>query len=491
MIRLSPRWQRVGHMMLGTGLLQGANVIVYVLLARLLEPHAYGTYRQLFLINQLLWAVGFAAFPTSLLYFAGRVELAAAKSAIVRQHLRLVGGLAIATLALLLVAGPVATLLLNNPELRRLLPVFAVYPAAYMLTSLVAPVMIAEGRTAWLPAFTCALALVNSVPVLLTAWLDGALLHVTAAAAASGLVGGALAIAVILRVSRGAAADGATFAEIIRYAAPLLAAGGLGLIGLRMDQFAVSHLFGPAMFAVYAVGAFELPFYSLVKSSTTSVLLPEISAAVRDRDWNAALSAWRDMQRKNAALLLPVSAALFVFAEDFIVVLFGARYREAGTIFAIFSLMGPVRAITFGLVLRAMGRTDVDFWGSMLFLVVVSAFVFPLASAFGLQAAALTVVLATVVLATVLLFVTARMSGGVLKVRALYPPRILVLYGILILLFEGLRLALRWLGLEPVFDLGISGTVVALLMMILLPRSTLIVPDLGLRSDLGRGEGCA
>lgn len=477
MIAISARWQRVLHMLLGVGLLQAANIVTYILLARLLSQVDYGSYRQLFLINQLVWAIAFAAFPTSLLYFSGRARTEMERSTIVRRHLALVAGFAALACGVLLMSGTVVAWLLNNESLAELLPVFAIYPAAYMLTSLAPPVMIAQGRTARLPLLTGTLALLNSVPVVLTAWMDGRLIHIVTAAAVGGALGGVIAAAVILRLSRGPRGQIVEFRQILRYSAPLLAAGAVGLLGLRMDQFAVAQLFGPAVFAIYAVGAFELPLYSLVKSSTSSVLLPELSAAVQSGDWNLVLAVWRDMQRKNTALLLPISAALFAYSEEFITVLFGERYRAAAPIFAILTLLGPVRAVTFALVLRAMGRTEIDLWASLVFLLAVGTSVYPLSYAFGIEAAAMTIVVATTALAVSLLAVTARASGGALAMRALYPPRIILGYGTLVLLFIALRIMTNRLSLEPVFELVLSAALAAALSMVLLRHSRLLVPS--------------
>ena len=62
---------------------------------------------------------------------------------------------------------------------------------------------------------------------------------------------------------------------------------------LKLDQVFVSQILGPGVFAVYAVGAFELPIYALIKSSSTAAVMPEITAAARKADWPAVLGIWR------------------------------------------------------------------------------------------------------------------------------------------------------------------------------------------------------
>ena len=463
MIPVSARWRRVFDLVLGTGIVQGASILTNILLARWLPQFEYGSYRQLFLLNQLLWAIGFSAIPTALMYFASRVDGAAAVAAVIRKHLALVAVIAVVPAGILALLPAAVAALFDNPSLEGLLPLFAPYPAAYMFHSLVATVLVTLGRTARLPIYMSAIALLNSVAVLLTAYLTADLRLVIAAASLAAVLGAGGALALMLALSRGAGVAGVRIREIAVYAVPLLLASGISVLGLRFDQFAVAHALGTAMFAVYAVGALELPLYSLLKSGSTAALMPEIAAAVRVHDWSAVLSVWHDLMRKNAALVLPLSAALVVFAEDFITVLFGEAYRPAAPVFAIFSLLGPVRTVTFGLILRALGRTSLDFAAAAAFLLFVALAIGPAIRLAGLMGAAITVVSATALVALLLVFLTVRASGGRIRGWQLYPPRYLVGYAALLGAFYALRLVLDLAAASAVVHLTIAGLCAAAL----------------------------
>ena len=166
---ISARWRRVFDLVLGAGIVQGTSILTNILLARWLPQVEYGSYRQLFLLNQLLWAIGFSAIPTALMYFASRVDGAAAVAGVIRKHLGVVTVIALVPAIILAVMPGAVAALFDNPSLERLLPLFAPYPAAYMFHSLVATVMVTRGRTAGLPVYMSAIALLNSAAVLLTA----------------------------------------------------------------------------------------------------------------------------------------------------------------------------------------------------------------------------------------------------------------------------------------------------------------------------------
>jgi O-antigen/teichoic acid export membrane protein len=285
-------------------------------------------------------------------------------------------------------------------------------------------------------------------------------------ASIAALVGAGAALGLMLAMSRGAVAIGLRVREIAAYAVPLLLASGISVLGLRFDQFAVAHALGTAMFAIYAVGAFELPLYSLLKSSSTAALMPEIAAAAKVRDWSAVLSIWHDLLRKNAAMVLPLSAALVMFADDFITLLFGTAYRPAAPVFAIFSLLGPVRTVTFGLILRALGRTSLDFAAAVAFLACVALAIGPALRFGGLIGAAVTVVSATALTALLLVILTARASGGGIRAWQLYPPRYLVGYAALLGAFYALRLLLELAPAGALFRLMIAGLCAATLSLV-------------------------
>jgi Membrane protein involved in the export of O-antigen and teichoic acid len=453
---ISARWRRVFDLVLGAGIVQGTSILTNILLARWLPQVEYGSYRQLFLLNQLLWAIGFSAIPTALMYFASRVDGAAAVAGVIRKHLGVVTVIALVPAIILAVMPGAVAALFDNPSLERLLPLFAPYPAAYMFHSLVATVMVTRGRTAGLPVYMSAIALLNSAAVLLTAHWTADLRVIIGVASLAAVLGAGAALALMLAMSRGAGSSGLRLREIAAYAVPLLLASGISVLGLRFDQFAVAHTLGTAMFAVYAVGAFELPLYSLLKSSSTAALMPEIAAAAKVNDWSAVLSVWQDLLRKNAAMVLPLSAALVIFAEEFITVLFGTAYRAAAPVFAIFSLLGPLRAVTFGLILRALGRTSLDFAAAVAFLVFVALAINPALRIGGLTAAAATVVSATALVALLLVILTVRASGGRIRAGQLYPPKYLLAYAALLGAFYALRLILDLAAAGALAQLAIA-----------------------------------
>jgi O-antigen/teichoic acid export membrane protein len=475
MLRPGSRWRKVAQMALGTGILQAANLITYIALARLLVPEDYGTYRQLFVISQLVWGIVFAALPSTLLYFGGRASSESETAGVIRLHFRLVVGLAALVATGLFVTRGLAAQIFANRELAHLLVWFAAYPAAQMLVQLVPPVLVLLNRTSIMPAYTSAVAVSMTGAVVGAAWLCGQLESVVLAATLAGLLCAAGGAVLVVRSTRDPAFPSITAGNIASYGWPLLMAAGISLVGLRLDHVAVSHVLGPAIYAVYAIGAFEIPIYSLIKSSSGSVALPEISRHAQNGAWQDVLEVWRDVQRRNGALIFPLSAFFFAFAEPLVTLVFGARYREAAPVFAIFALLAPVRFVAFNTIMRATGKTRSDLLASTIFLATLAAIIWPAAAQYGLQGAAIAVVGSTYLMAFLMLALTRRATERQLSISSLYPPRLIISF---VLGVAGLWLVAEGASafVPPSGQLALGGMTTALTIVLYLRRPTILTP---------------
>lgn len=459
---------QVLHLMLGTGSMQIANVAVFIALARWLPLHDFGIWRQLFLIHQVLVALVFAAFPMSLLYFCGRADTDD-KKIVIRRHLVAVMAVGtMSTIVLIAAAKPLAWIL-DAPTLEPHLRLFSVYPAAYMVYSLVAPTMLTQGRTSESAAFSVLLALLGSLPILIAAYVGLPLVTVVQISVASAVVAACLAALVIIKssttqINKKSCISAPQMSEVYAYLWPLLLASGIGLIGLRMDHFVVSHNFGQSIYAMYAVGAFEIPLFAMLQSSVSSVLLSKFSKLSANREWAAISVLWRTALEQSAIIAFPVAAVLIVLAKPFIIVVFGMKFVDATPVFQSFLLLAPIRVMTFGLVLRASGRTKPDLVGGLGYLVIVTILATVGAQIMGPIGAALAVVFCTASLAFWLAWLTRRLTNGEIKISHMYPPRLLFIFAIMILMAYTLLSVLMPLAviLTPIMQLLIGAVICCL-----------------------------
>lgn len=431
--------------MLGTGTQQAATMVLFVALARLLSSVDFASWRQLFVVHQIALALAFSALPTSLLSFCGRADVAGRRR-LIRQHLLLALGVGGVVVLVVVIAADGLAAVLGAPDLAPLLRRFAPLTAAAMCSALVTPSCVVLQRTWTASMFSAGLALTTTAPVLLAAWQGRSLEVLVTTAVVAALLVALVAVVLIWRATApapdaGVASEVAPDAtpdlrRIAAFAWPLLLASGLSLLGLRLDHVIVSQRLGPEAYALYAVGAFEIPLFGLVQSSVSSVLLPQVAALVEALRWPELRRVWRSALVRSAVIILPAAAVLLVLAHDVVVVIFGERYADAAPIFQVYLLLAPLRIVTFGLIVRAAGQTRPDVVVAVAYLAVVAALAWLLSSPLGGVGAMLAVVIGTCGNAALLLIITTRVTGGALRPVELYPPRALLAFASLVVVYH-------------------------------------------------------
>jgi len=419
-------WGKALKVFIGTSVLQVSSILNFIVLARLLTSQEFGNLRQLMLLNQVLFTVLFTAVPISLLYFCGMFSQVNEKKEVAYKHLVLIiiCGL-VCSLGIFTFRSAITDIFANN-ELFELLGVFFVFPVLYMLYNAVPTFLIALDRTHLIKWYCPAIAFVNTFFVLAAAWFgDFTDVFYTIILSAGFSAGVALLLlsALIKQSQPGVAVDPKrlSYRQIIGYSWFLVAAALISILGSKIDQFVISNKLGIDVFAIYVVGAFQIPIYSIIQSSVNSVMLPQITAHIANNEWNELRLLWRESVNKISLFALPLAAVLTVFSSEFITLVFGEQYRSASTIFLIFSLLAPIKCISFGLIFRASGKPQYDVIGASVFLILSSVFTLVGVSIWGPVGAAVGVVLATLLLACMMSLMVKAHTKGEIGVFDLIP----------------------------------------------------------------------
>jgi O-antigen/teichoic acid export membrane protein len=141
--------------------------------------------------------------------------------------------------------------------------------------------------------------------------------------------------------------------ELLWYTIPLGAAGFLANLQTDLHNYFVSHRYGPAVFAIYAQGLFQLPLVGILNDSVGSVLIPRVSVLQQMDVCEEVVDLMAKVMRYLSLVYFPVWAFLTVMARDFIVLLFTERFLESVPIFQINLLLMPLSIIMIDPIIRA------------------------------------------------------------------------------------------------------------------------------------------
>ena len=132
----------------------------------------------------------------------------------------------------------------------------------------------------------------------------------------------------------------------LAYALPFGIASMLLRSQTELDNYFVSYQFGPAAYAIYAVGCFELPLLGLLAESISAVTIPRVSYLQKTGARQEIIELVARVTRKLALVLLPLYVLLLVVGREFITFLFTEQYAASWPIFAFNLSLIPLLLIT-------------------------------------------------------------------------------------------------------------------------------------------------
>ena len=186
----------------------------------------------------------------------------------------------------------------------------------------------------------------------------------------------------------------------LAYALPFGFASMLLRSQTELDNYFVSYQFGPAAYAIYAVGCFELPLLGLLAESISAVTIPRVSALQKAGARQEIVELLARVTRKLSLVLLPLYVLLLVVGREFITFLFTEQYAGSWPIFALNLTLMPLLLITsaYDPVMRAYAdhRYFMLKLRTVLLVVMVAGLVFATAR-FGLVGAIAVKILVSIV----------------------------------------------------------------------------------------------
>lgn len=342
--------------------------VLPMVLVRFLSQYDYGTYQQLSLVATFCTSLMVLGLPTSVYYFYHhRSERAAGRATLVAQTAAMLLGSGVATALAVALAAPVLSVRMHDPALAQLLPLYALYIGLYIAGEHFTHVLISQNR--YVPAMSVELGetvfRVAALVILLSLGYGlRAIVIMFVAYAGLRLVGRTFWLSRGRDSMRGASPHARFAREQLAYSLPLAAMMGVGVLGGMLDRAIVAVVFTPSMYAVYSVGALEIPLDSVFQASVLNVLRASLPPLLSEGRLDEVVRIWRDSVRKLALIVVPCFVFLQFFAARFITALFTARYEPSVHVFRIYLLLLPMHALVLSVVPQVFGRTRLNFYAA-------------------------------------------------------------------------------------------------------------------------------
>ena len=392
----------------------GFKSLVGIILARILTPAELGSYRQLFLIYTTFSTLLLLGIPQSVMVLLPKLRHIDSKREYISKVVNLITILAfVFSLAIFAFRHLIADKF-HNPGMSNLLVLFAVYPLFMFITQIYSALMLGLKQPQKTARFTIFSVVTDTVLILGLAILTKSLAYTVLGVMLSAFSQWCFAHYNLVYYKTKVGFDVEFLRDLLQYSLPLGLSSIIGMLSIQLDKFVISGFFRPADFAVFSIGAMELPFVSILSNSVNSILLPHISS-----DTDNLATTYRAAVRKNALIVLPLCVIFFILAKPLITLLYTSQYEASVPIFRVYLLILPLRIATFGIIFMALGKTKYIMYNAILTLLLNLVLNLILVRQIGMIGAALATVLVTWISAGVYLYwIKHKLS---LSLAALFP----------------------------------------------------------------------
>ena len=403
------------------GFLIGANLIKYavgfitpMVLVRMLNRADYGTYQQLTLIGSLGIAILVLGLPNSVYYFYDRKNPARDKVLTLQTSaILLLSGTV--TAICLLMARPLFVAAMGNQAIYAPMPWYVLALGLLISTEHFVQFMIARDhyKVAVLTevAETVIRVLILVLPLLAGYGLMGLVMALFGYALLRFVVRTAWLIVPLGSVRKPEGEHWFARAQL-GYAVPLGLMSLVGLLGGCLDRAIVATRFSPSDYAIYSVGALEIPLDAIFQASVATVLRASMPGLVREGRHDEVIRLLREGVRKLSLIVLPCFVFLFGFAYEFITVLFTPEYARSVSVFRIYLFLIPLNMFILSPVPPAYGRTRINFHVVLVVTAIHVVLSFILLHWIGFYGPAISAISTTYLLSVFYFIYACRLTGG-------------------------------------------------------------------------------
>ncbi len=253
--------------------------------------------------------------------------------------------------------------------------------------------------------------------------------------------------------------DLASVRSYLRYSLYIFGERILNYFSRNLDNIVIGRVLGAEALGYYALAySLMLMPVSKIASSVTTVMFPAFSLVQSDN--RKIREGYLRVVKFVSLLTFPMMAGLLVIAPEFIMFVYGPRWRPSIAVLQLFCLVGAAQSIvtTTGSVQYAKGRSDISFKWSIIAL-AVNASAFLIGVKWGIIGVAVGYAISACFLEPAIQLVTNRLIE--LPWRAFVKPFLVPLQGAALIL--AIVSAYKWIlsppiALAPAAELAVSVT---------------------------------
>ncbi|WP_342663743.1 lipopolysaccharide biosynthesis protein [Desulfovibrio inopinatus] len=333
-----------------TLLLGAANSVVTLMrfctpmaMVRLLDQEAFGVYRLFWLFGITAVMIAPLGIPRSLLYIIPRSDQNK-RNYFIYQTLFLVGLLALLATLVAIPGSPFVKPELANGTQGYLLPVFIF---CWVISQLLDFLPTAENRVGIQSAIITGSEFLRQVLLVGTAFVTRSFVDTLIALTIFSILKTLFLIGyVYFRFGLPTAwLNWADLKEQVSFGVPMGVIYMLNNLGKNAEQWLAALLFTTQDYAIFVVGAVNIPVLTMLRQTLTQVTLPKMSKAHFNKDYKRVLYLAQSANFAVAIAYFPIIMYLLCFAHSIVEIAFTDKYIQSTQILQVYLLIYGRRAL--------------------------------------------------------------------------------------------------------------------------------------------------
>ncbi|BDF04168.1 lipopolysaccharide biosynthesis protein [[Clostridium] hylemonae] len=336
----------------------GLAMLTAMLLSRFRTLDEYGTYSQLQLVTSLVSTIFMIGLPNSINYFLAKAETKEEKKEFLSVYYTLCTVLSLGAGVIMLLATPVVASYFKNAAIIKFGYFLALYPWTKIMLAGIENLLVVLKKMTKLMVFKILYSLVTLL-VIFVAWqLDIDFNRYILFFILTEIIFTLWTYKISIDVSGGFRIDfdKSFIVKIFKFCIPIGLASIVATLSIEIDKFMIGYLYTTDQMAIYTNASKEMPV-SIIASSITAVLMPELVRMLNKKKNDEAVNLWGSATIISYIVICFCAFVLVIFASDIITLLYSDKYLPGITVFRIYSLVLLFRVTYFGILLNSLGKT--------------------------------------------------------------------------------------------------------------------------------------
>lgn len=145
--------------------------------------------------------------------------------------------------------------------------------------------------------------------------------------------------------------------EILKHGIPLYLASFIGVLSINLDKAIVSYFEDDSVFAIFAVGALEIPIFAMISAAFAQNIYPNLVQFIENGNILQAKQLWLKTTVRISYITYPLILLLMLFSRPLLFFIYTDQYEESLFIFRTYLLIGLLRNNYYGSLIVASGKT--------------------------------------------------------------------------------------------------------------------------------------